>query len=42
VVGALLNVATSLMTQPHAPERLVGLVCRLPGDLKGGSEVPAC
>jgi SSS family solute:Na+ symporter len=42
VVGVLLNVATSLMTQRHPEARLAGLVCRLPRDLKGTREVPAC
>jgi SSS family solute:Na+ symporter len=42
VVGVLLNVATSLMTKPHPEERLSGLVCRLPRDLKGSCEAPAC
>jgi SSS family solute:Na+ symporter len=42
VAGVLLNVATSLLTRPHPEERLSGLVCRLPRDLKGGREVPAC
>ncbi len=42
VVGVMLNVVTSLMTTPHPQKRLSGLVCRLPRDLKGGSEVPAC
>ncbi len=42
VVGVLLNVATSLLTRPHPEERLSGLVCRLPRDLKGSCEAPAC
>jgi SSS family solute:Na+ symporter len=42
VVGVLLNVATSLMTQRHSEERLAGLVCRLPRDLRIGSEAAAC
>jgi len=42
VVGVLLNVATSLVTKRHPEERLSGLVCRLPRDLKGGCEVAAC
>lgn len=42
VVGVVLNVATSLLTRPHPEQRLSGLVCRLPRDLKGGREVPVC
>ena len=42
VAGVLLNVATSLVTRRHPEERLSGLVCRLPRDLKGGCEAPAC
>jgi SSS family solute:Na+ symporter len=42
VAGVLLNVATSLLTKRHPEERLSGLVCRLPQDLKGTREVPAC
>jgi len=42
VAGVTLNVVTSLMTTPHPEKRLSGLVCRLPRDLKGGREVPAC
>ena len=42
VAGVVLNVATSLVTEPHPPERLAGLVCRLPRDLRIGREAPAC
>lgn len=42
VVGVLLNVATSLMTKRHSEEQLAGLVCRLPGDLKGTCEATTC
>jgi SSS family solute:Na+ symporter len=42
VVGVLLNVTTSLMTRPHPQERLSGLVCRLPRDLKGTGEASTC
>ena len=42
VAGVLLNVGTSLVTRRHPEARLSGLVCRLPRDLKGSCEVPAC
>jgi len=42
VAGVLLNVATSLVTRRHPEERLAGLVCRLPRDLKIGGGAPAC
>jgi SSS family solute:Na+ symporter len=42
LAGVLLNVTTSLFTKRHPPERLKGLVCRLPEDLKGGREVTTC
>jgi SSS family solute:Na+ symporter len=42
LAGVLLNVAVSLATRPHPNGRLAGLVYRLPRDLKGGREVPAC
>jgi SSS family solute:Na+ symporter len=42
VVGVLLNVTTSLITRRHSEQRLSGLVCRLPRDLRSGREAPAC
>jgi len=42
VAGAGLNVAVSLLTKRHPEERLAGLVCRLPRDLRIGDEVAAC
>jgi SSS family solute:Na+ symporter len=42
VAGVLLNVGTSLATRRYPQQRLVGLVCRLPRDLRIRSEVPAC
>jgi SSS family solute:Na+ symporter len=42
LAGVLLNVTVSLVTRRHPQERLAGLVCRLPRDLRIGSEAPAC
>ncbi len=42
LAGVLLNVMTSLATKRHSEERLSGLVCRLPRDLRGTCEVTTC
>jgi len=42
VVGAGLNVIVSLMTARHSEQRLSGLVCRLPRDLKSNSGAVPC
>jgi SSS family solute:Na+ symporter len=42
LAGVLLNVTVSLVTRQYPQERLAGLVCRLPRDLRIGGEAPAC